>query len=107
MLPRTLPAALAAALLAWGAPARAADRAGARSQFDQARALYLQGEFKESLRIVNDALGADARLGPAYELRARLWHVFGDPARQEQDARRALSLLGKNSLDAEELEALG
>ncbi|OGR93476.1 MAG: hypothetical protein A2V88_10205 [Elusimicrobia bacterium RBG_16_66_12] len=107
MLPRTLPAALAAALLAWGAPARAADRAGARRQFDQARALYLQGEFKESLRTVNDALGADARLGPAYELRARLWHVFGDTTRQKQDAQRALSLLGRNSLDAEELEAQG
>ena len=106
-MPRTFRAAIAAALLSWAVPARASDRAAARGLFEKARAYQLRGEFKESLQTVNDALREDERLGPAYELRARLWNVFGDTTRQKQDAERALSLLARGSLGAEEILAQG
>src|SRR5260370_28139577 len=103
MTPRAL-AALAAALVLC-APARASTGAAALQLLGQAQEKYRRGEFRDALRAVEEALSNDSRSGAAYELRARLWHVLGDPAKQRKDAERALSLIGGGRLDAEALTA--
>ncbi len=106
---RLITTAFAAALVFSALPARAADKNGARRAFLEAENLYRRGEFKDALRAVNPVFESDSRLGAAYELRARLWHVVGDSVRQKADAARALDLLGTKtgSLSIDDLVAQG
>jgi tetratricopeptide (TPR) repeat protein len=96
----TLKTLAAAAVLTWtfSAPARASDRAAAAGMLSQAQESYRRGLFKDAQRAVGEALKADSRSAAAYELQARLWHVFGDAVQQKRDAERALSLLGGGKL---------
>ena len=56
-------AVLATVLSLCAAPALAGDRAAARRQLDQAREMFLTGQFRESLRAVNESIVNDSRFG--------------------------------------------
>jgi tetratricopeptide (TPR) repeat protein len=104
MTPRAL-AAIATVLCLCAPPARAEDPAAALRQADQARSLLNGGRFREAFRAANDAMQSDPGYGPAFALRARLWRALGDPAREKEDAERALTLIGDGKLDAGTLTA--
>ncbi|HAM34969.1 MAG TPA: hypothetical protein DEB40_03755 [Elusimicrobia bacterium] len=90
-------------------PAEARDQAQARRFYDEAMTFYLRGDFRASLKAVNDAIDSDSRMGLAFGLRARIWHVLGDPLRLEKDCSNTLSMLKPllGTLNAEELIAQG
>ena len=83
-------AVLAAALLLRAGPSIAADRAGARRLYEEARGHYLAGEFRDALRSANESIAGDSRSGPAFALRARLWRILGNPEHEKDDGARAL-----------------
>jgi tetratricopeptide (TPR) repeat protein len=99
---------LLAALVLPAVPSGASDRAGALRAFEEAAALHQKGDFKGAFSAVNEAVEKDARLAAAYELRARLWHAVNHSAREREDARRVIELLGTGfgSRGLEELVAL-
>lgn len=97
------------AILLMCAPAWAADKVGARRAYDEALAKYLRGEFAEGLASVNEAVKENPKLGLAFSLRARLWHIYGDSVREKADAQNTIAKLNASlsSLDHEQLVAQG
>jgi len=106
------PAPLACAVacfLLLGQPSAAGDLAPDRRSYDEAVTLYLRGDFRAALTLVNKAIEADPRLALPFALRARIWDVLGDPFHMEDDCTSFLSKLSRRpgALAADELIAQG